>query len=90
MFEEESWINFFNARTQESFSYEASQLVYTLKDSTDYDLSTEDGRDERDLDKIDAAKVVGKKILVPTIAEQVKVGQTIYDSNAIYEGYRTE
>lgn len=46
MFEEKEWIKFSNEKTQKSFSYEASTLVYIIKRARDYDLSTEEGRVE--------------------------------------------
>lgn len=90
MFEEEEWIKFYNAQTNESFSFEASTLVYIVKYPSDYDFSSEEGRLERSLDKIDAVKVKGTKLLVPIMAEQVKIGASIYDENGKYEGYRVE
>lgn len=89
MFEEE-WIKFYNTNTRESFSFEASTLVYIVKYPSDYDFSSEEGRLERSLDKIDAVKVKGTKLLVPIMAEQVKIGDIIYDEDGKYEGYRVE
>lgn len=43
MFEEE-WIKFYNTNTHESFSFEASTLVYIVKYPSDYDFSSEEGR----------------------------------------------
>lgn len=93
MFEEEEWIKFSNEKTQESFSYETSTLVYIIKKARDYDLSTEEGRIEKAIDKMDTIKncgFVNNPLLVPTIAEQVKIGASIYDENGKYEGYRVE
>lgn len=87
------WINFYNAKNNEQFSYEETEVVYILKDRDDYKLSNEESRAEYCIDQLDAEKVIGygkdKSFLIPTMAESVKVGQKIYDKEGQYEGYRS-
>lgn len=85
---ETKWIDFYNAKTQEQFSYEDIETVYVLKNGGDYKFSEEDSRIELNIDRLDAEKVIGRSLLVPTIAESVKVGQKIYDKEGLFEGYR--
>lgn len=83
------WINFSNHKTGERFSYVADETVYVLIERRNK-FENEDDEQAYRISEFDSVRNIPCRFLTPTLAGQVKIGQSIYDNKMNYEGYRVD